>query len=78
MRGIHFRNYVKFACRENKISLAHMYFGAFNKKKPPLFDKSFMTQQIFDEEYLHQTILSFKEYVSVECLKATIKMCSEN
>ena len=55
-----------------------MYFGAFNKKKPPLFDKSFMTQQIFDEEYLHQTILSFKEYVSGECLKATIKMCSEN
>ena len=37
-----------------------MYFGAFNRKKPPLFDKSFMAQQIFDEVYMHQTILSFK------------------
>ena len=38
-----------------KKSLALKYFGAFNKKKLPLFDESLMTL-----EYLHQTMLSFK------------------
>ena len=46
-----FQKYVKFARRENKKCL-----GTLNKKKLPLFDKSLITL-----EFLHQTMLSFKE-----------------
>ena len=48
-------------------------FGAFNKEKLPLFDKSLMNL-----EYLHQTCYHLKKFVSVECLEATIQRCLEN
>ena len=53
MTIIHFRKYVKFASREK--SLARKYFGAFHKKKLPLFGRYLMNL-----DYLHQKMLSFQ------------------
>ena len=75
LRGIHFRKYVKFACRENKIKkvLRLSISGHLIRKSFYFLTNLWWLWSVCTKQCHHS-----KQYVSVECLEATIKKCLEN
>ena len=74
MSNIFHKKLVKLANKENKI-MVPKYLGTPNKKKVPLFDKSFDDPGIFAYYYF---CYHSKECDSVQCLEATIERCSDD